>query len=376
MKILVLNAGSSSLKYDLFETTPERIAANSDQLLGKGTVERVSSMGDALKSVFDQVKDGPIEAVGHRIVHGGDLFRESVIIDAEVEKGIDELSALAPLHNPHNLEAVRAAREHLPEAKQVAVFDTAFHRTLPAKAYAYALPYEYLTDKKIRRYGFHGISHRYVSWKFAELQGKKRGDYRMITCHLGNGCSVCAIEYGRSIDTSMGFTPLEGLIMGSRSGDVDAGAILHLIMHEKETPEAVSRILNSASGLKGLSGVSNDMRDVLRESIAGSQRARLAVDAFCYRARKYIGSYLAAMNGADVLIFTAGIGENAAPIRAKICDGLDQLGIAIDSAANAVGGREPRQIGRSAIPVWVIPTEEELLIARDTLRCILKIPHE
>ena len=376
MKILVLNAGSSSLKYDIFETTPERIAANSDQLLGKGTVERVSSMAEALQSVFAQLGPGPIEAVGHRIVHGGDRFRESMIIDAAVEKGIDELSALAPLHNPHNLEAVRAAREHMPGATHVAVFDTAFHRTLPAKAYTYALPYEYLTEKKIRRYGFHGISHRYVSWKFAELQGKKRGDYRMITCHLGNGCSVCAIEYGRSIDTSMGFTPLEGLIMGSRSGDVDAGAILHLITHEHQEPDAVLRILNGASGLKGLSGVSNDMRDVLRESAAGNQRARLAVDAFCYRVRKYIGAYLAAMNGADALIFTGGIGENAAQIRAKICAGLDNLGIAVDPAANAKEGRAARQVGSSKIPVWVIPTEEELLIARDTLRCILKLPHE
>jgi acetate kinase len=376
MKILVLNAGSSSLKFDLFETTPERIAENTDQLIKSGTAERVSSMAEALGSAFDQIGPVPIEAVGHRIVHGGDRFRESTIIDAEVEKGIDELCALAPLHNPHNLEGIRAARARLPEVPQVAVFDTAFHRTLPAKAYTYALPYEYLTEKKIRRYGFHGISHRYVSWKFAELQGKKRGDYRMITCHLGNGCSVCAIEYGRSIDTSMGFTPLEGLIMGSRSGDVDAGAILHLITHEHETPDAVLRILNGASGLKGLSGVSNDMRDVLREATAGNQRARLAVDAFCYRVRKYIGAYLAAMNGADVLIFTAGIGENAARIRARICDGLDSLGVAIDPAANAKDGHEPRQIGRSAIPVWVIPTEEELLIARDTLRCILKLPHE
>jgi acetate kinase len=376
MKILVLNAGSSSLKFDLFETTPERIAENTDQLIKSGTAERVSSMAEALGSAFDQIGPVPIEAVGHRIVHGGDRFRESTIIDAQVEKGIDELSALAPLHNPHNLEGIRAARARLPEVPQVAVFDTAFHRTLPAKAYTYALPYEYLTEKKIRRYGFHGISHRYVSWKFAELQGKKRGDYRMITCHLGNGCSVCAIEYGRSIDTSMGFTPLEGLIMGSRSGDVDAGAILHLITHEHETPDAVLQILNGASGLKGLSGVSNDMRDVLREATAGNQRARLAVDAFCYRVRKYIGAYLAAMNGADVLIFTAGIGENASRIRARICEGLDNLGIAIDPAANAKEGRGPRQIGHAAIPVWVIPTEEELLIARDTLRCILKLPHE
>ena len=213
-----------------------RPTRDSEQVLAKGEVERVASMADAIKSMFDQLGSTNVEAVGHRIVHGGDRFHQSVIIDAEVEKAIDELSILAPLHNPHNLEAYRAAREHLPGATHVAVFDTAFHFTLPPRAYVYGLPYEYLTEKKIRRYGFHGISHRYVSWRFAQLHGKTRADYRMITCHLGNGCSVCAIDHGKSIDTSMGFTPLEGLIMGTRSGDVDAGAILHLITHEFITP--------------------------------------------------------------------------------------------------------------------------------------------
>jgi acetate kinase len=258
----------------------------------------------------------------------------------------------------------------------VAVFDTAFHHTLPASSYAYALPYAYLTEKKIRRYGFHGISHRYVSWRFAQIHGKLRADYRMITCHLGNGCSVCAIDRGKSIDTSMGFTPLEGLVMGTRSGDVDAGAILYLIAQEKLQPADVARILNKESGLKGLSGVSNDMRDVLKGSKAGDERACLAVDTFCYRAKKYIGAYLAAMNGADALIFTGGIGENSAEIRARICAGLENLGIALDPAANGSKSRLDRQIGSSAIPVWVVPTEEELLIARDTLRCILGIAHE
>jgi len=256
------------------------------------------------------------------------------------------------------------------------VFDTAFHHTLPPRAYVYGLPYEYLTEKKIRRYGFHGISHRYVSGRFAELRGKKRSDYRMITCHLGNGCSVGAIEHGQSIDTSMGFTPLEGLIMGTRSGDVDAGAILHLITHESEDPATILRVLNSASGLKGISGISNDMRDLLREASAGNERAELAVDAFCYKVRKYIGMYLAAMDGADVLIFTGGIGENAAVIRARICEGLGSLGIALDPEMNAHDSRDAREIGNSTIPVWVVPTDEELLIARDTMRCILKIPHD
>jgi acetate kinase len=376
MNILVLNAGSSSLKFDLFEGSQEAIEANSERVLAKGEVERVSSMGDALGSVFQKIDGKAVDAVGHRVVHGGDKFHQSVIIDAEVEKQIEELSVLAPLHNPHNLEAYRAAREHLPDVPQVAVFDTAFHHTLPPRAYIYGLPYEYMTEKKIRRYGFHGISHRYVSWRFAQLQGRQRSDYRMITCHLGNGCSVCAIEYGKSIDTSMGFTPLEGLIMGTRSGDVDAGAVLHLITHEKEDPSRLLHVLNGASGLKGISGVSNDMRDLLRESDTGNERATLAVDAFCYRVRKYIGMYLAAMNGADALIFTGGIGENAGAIRAKICEGLSELGIAVDPAANESDRRDAREIGGARIPVWVVPTDEELLIARDTLRCILKIPHD
>jgi acetate kinase len=240
----------------------------------------------------------------------------------------------------------------------------------------YGLPYEYLTEKKIRRYGFHGISHRYVSWRFAHLHGKKRADYRMITCHLGNGCSVCAIDQGRSIDTSMGFTPLEGLIMGTRSGDVDAGAVLHLITQEREDPAMLLHVLNGASGLKGISGISNDMRDLLREEGAGNERAALAIEAFCYRIRKYVGMYLAAMNGADALIFTGGIGENAAVIRARICEDLGNLGIAVDSEANARDSKDAREVGNSKIPGWVVPTDEELLIARDTLRCILKIPHE
>lgn len=376
MKILVLNAGSSSLKFDLFECTPEASKSNSERVLAHGEVQRVASMTEALQTLFQRLGGAVVEAVGHRIVHGGARFQESVIIDEEVEKEIEALSVLAPLHNPHNLEAFRAARAHLPGVPQVAVFDTAFHHTLPPRAYVYGLPWEFLTERKIRRYGFHGISHRYVSWKFAQIHGKERADYRMITCHLGNGCSVCAIEHGSSIDTSMGFTPLEGLLMGTRSGDVDAGAILYLVTHEREDPALLLNLLNSASGLKGISGISNDMRDLLREAAAGNERAELAIDAFCYRVRKYIGTYLAAMNGADVLIFTGGIGENAASIRARICEGLSNLGIALDGAANERESREAREIGSSKIPVWVVPTDEELLIARDTLRCILKIPHD
>lgn len=376
MRILVLNSGSSSLKFDLWETSPEKIASNSDLLLAQGSVERMASVGDALRDVFARLRNVPVDAVGHRIVHGGSLFRTSVAIDAEVERKIDELSILAPLHNPHNLAGVRAAREALPGIPHVAVFDTAFHAGLPPHAYTYGLPYSYLSEKGIRRYGFHGISHRYVSWWFAHLQGKERKDFRLITCHLGNGCSVCAIDRGRSVDTSMGFTPLEGLLMGSRSGDVDAGAILHLIMQEKMEPAAVLATLNGGSGLRGVSGVSNDMRDVLKAARAGEERAQLAVDLFCYRVKKYIGAYLAAMNGADALIFTGGIGENSAEIRRRVCMNLDRLGITVDEAANNKDSREDRQIGFGQVPVWVSPTEEELLIARDTLRCILGIPHD
>ena len=362
LKILVLNAGSSSLKFDLFEAETER------KLCG-GVIERVENMSEALGAVFAQIGAVEISAVGHRVVHGGDLFRESVVIDSRVESGIEALCSIAPLHNPHNLEAYRAARARLPGVPHVAVFDTAFHQTLPARAFTYGLPWEYLTEKKIRRYGFHGISHRSVSLQFAELAGGQPEDSRMITCHLGNGCSVCAIDQGRSVDTSMGFTPMEGLIMGTRGGDVDAGAILHLIMEEGIEPRNLLRILNSESGLKGISGVSNDMRDVLAAAKAGNERAALAVEVFCYRVRKYIGAYLAAMNGADALIFTGGIGENSSLIRARICARMDQLGVKVDAAKNEAVSSDARQIGDSKVAVWVVPANEELLIARDTLRC-------
>ncbi|HWE00296.1 MAG TPA: acetate kinase [Bryobacteraceae bacterium] len=380
MKILVLNAGSSSLKFDLFETSAAAIAANEDRLLHHGSIDRVSSMRDAFAGALEQfspsLNEGRVDAVGHRVVHGGDTFHESVLIDEGVERRIEALGALAPLHNPHNLEGIRAARAHFPDTKQVAVFDTAFHHTLPPKAYAYGLPYEYLAEKKIRRYGFHGISHRYVSGRFAQLHAGRREDYRMITCHLGNGCSICAIDHGASVDTSMGFTPLEGLVMGARSGDVDAGAILYLITNEGSSAPDVRHMLNADSGLKGLSGISNDMRDVLDAEEKGIARARLAIDVFCYRAKKYIGAYLAAMGGAEALIFTGGIGENSAAIRERICSGLEQLGVALDQERNARPDQRDRQIGMSRVQTWVIPTNEELLIARDTFRCVSGPPHQ
>jgi acetate kinase len=373
MKILVLNAGSSSLKYALYETSSEAAASDSDRLLGEGTIERVTDMSAALRDAFEKLASAlggeNVAGVGHRIVHGG-TFPGSVVIDAAVEKAIDELSALAPLHNPHNLAAYRAARGHLPDAVHVAAFDTAFHQTLPRHAYAYAMPPEYLTVKKIRRYGFHGISHRSVALRFAKIHDATPERFRLIVCHLGNGCSVCAVDHGHSIDTSMGFTPLEGLVMGTRSGDVDASALIHLIVREGEDPAALLRTLNNNSGLKAISGVSNDMRDVVAAAGSGNERARLALDTFCYRAKRFIGAYIAAMNGADALIFTGGIGENSTRVRAGICEGLDQLGIAIDPARNAAPSQHPRQIGDARIAVWVIPTEEQLLIARDTLACI------
>ncbi len=373
MKILVLNAGSSSLKYALYETSSTAIASDSDHLLGDGLVDRVSSMPDALQQVFDELapllKNEPVAGVGHRIVHGG-TFPGSRILDADVERAIEELSQLAPLHNPQGLAAFRAAREHLPDAVHVAAFDTAFHQTLPPHAYSYAMPPEFMTQKKIRRYGFHGISHHSVALRFAQLHGARPEDFRLISCHLGNGCSVCAIDRGRSADTSMGFTPLEGLVMGTRSGDVDASALLHLIAHEGQDPAALIRLLNTESGLKAVSGVSNDMRDVVAAADAGKERARLAVDMFCYRARRFIGAYLAAMNGADALIFTAGIGEHSAPIRAGICAGMDELGISVDPALNDAAATSARKIGDSRVRVWVIPTEEQLMIARDTVTCI------
>jgi acetate kinase len=368
MKILVLNAGSSSLKYALYEMSPD-----SERLLGEGLIERVTSMGDALRTAFDALGEQDIAGVGHRVVHGG-AIPDSVVIDDAVEKTIDELSSLAPLHNPHNLAAYRAAKEHLPDAVHVAVFDTAFHQTLPRHAYAYAAPQDYLDSKRLRRYGFHGISHRSVALRFAKLHGKRPEDFRLVVCHLGNGCSVCAVDRGRSVDTSMGFTPLEGLVMGTRSGDFDASALLHLITREGEDPEALLRMLNQGSGLKAISGVSNDMRDILRAVDEGNDRARFALDMFCYRAKKFIGAYIAAMNGADALVFTGGIGEHAAPVRAGICANLDALGIAVDPALNNADSKTTRCIGQSRVAVWVIPTEEQILIARDTWSMASALP--
>jgi len=407
MIVLVLNAGSSSLKFQLIRTDLLCIANHLDEKLARGTIERIGgeavftlrgrdeavSRGSApmrdLRAAVEYIVTwlasdesgrvigsvGEIEAIGHRVVHGGERFQRSVRIDDSVLRGMEEMIELAPLHNPHNLKGVAAARAVLgAELPNVAVFDTAFHHTLPEKAYLYAIPYQLYRRHKVRRYGFHGTSHRYVSYRWRELTLVSREDTRIITLHLGNGCSACAIDHGNSVDTSMGFTPLEGLVMGTRSGDLDPAVVEFLEAKEGLSATAVDNLLNKQSGLLGISGLTNDMRDLLAEAHENDdRRARLAIDMFCYRARKYIGAYLAALGGADAIIFAGGIGENAPEVRAQICRGLEWTGIEIDEEANRrmVGGGEGRITTHSSrLAVWVIPTDEELLIARDTFRVV------
>ena len=406
MNVLVLNAGSSTLKFQLVRTDTERIAKHSDQKLARGQIERIGgeaiftlragdtvSRGSAplrdLRAAVDYIvgwlaseESGPvigavgdIEAVGHRVVHGGERFQRSVRIDDAVLRGIEDMIDLAPLHNPHNLRGVAAARAALgTEVPHVAVFDTAFHHTIPERAYLYAIPYNLYRRHKVRRYGFHGTSHRYVAYRWRELTGVARDETRIITLHLGNGCSACAINRGDSVDTSMGFTPLEGLVMGTRSGDIDPAVLEYLGAKEGLSPGEVDNLLNKQSGLLGLSGLTNDMRELLEEAHANDdRRARLAIDIFCYRVRKYIGAYLATLGGADAVVFAGGIGENAPEIRAQICTELGWAGVQLDDAANTrlVGGLEGRiTTDASRLAVWVIPTDEELLIARDTFRAV------
>jgi acetate kinase len=409
MKIMVLNSGSSSLRFQLIETSPEQIEHHADRVLGTGMVEKIGTGeaivsyraldGTRLKSsreIFEHREavnaalacvtnsDGgvignpeEIEGIGHRVVHGGERFGASALMTDEVVQHVEDAIELAPLHNPHNLKGFYAAREVLPHAKQVAVFDTAFHHTLPPHAFLYGLPYALYPRHGLRRYGFHGTSHRYLTYRYARIHGKPKDAFKLITCHLGNGCSVCAIDHGRSVDTSMGFTPLEGLLMGTRAGDVDVAAVLHVMAKEELTLHEVSSLLNKHSGLYGVSGISNDMRDLLSERDAGNDRAALAIEIFCYRVKIYIGAYFAALNGVDAVIFAGGIGERAPAIRAQICESLGAIGIAVDPAKNTAADSVEANISTegASTPVWVIPTNEELLIARDTLRCILGIPH-
>jgi acetate kinase len=405
VKILVLNCGSSSLKFQLVETDAEAARAGSDRALAKGAVENVGGLAVLKYEVAGQkpVKEtaeilehkvavenvlaflthpengvvrerSEIEAVGHRVVHGGERFRASALITDDVLEGIEACFDMAPLHNPPNVRGYRAARAVLPGVPQVAVFDTSFHHTMPAEAYLYGLPYVLYQRHGIRRYGFHGTSHRFVSARTAALLGRAPDDpgLRLVTCHLGNGCSVAAIRGGRSVDTSMGFTPLEGLVMGTRSGDVDPAAVLHAMEREEIGTGEANALLNKHSGLLGISGTSNDMRALLKAEGEGDARARLAVDVFCYRLRKYIASYMGVLGGLDGLAFAGGIGENADSVRARALAGLGGLGLALDPGRNegARGTEAEISPAGAATRVFVVPTNEELLIARDTFAIV------
>ncbi len=403
MKVLVLNSGSSSVKYQLIETSFEQIEADADRTIARGAVERIGTSSavhtyrpegcektSTVKEILEhsvaiaeiiQTLTRPgtgvigdaseIEAVGHRVVHGGEKFTQSELCSPEVMREIEDCCELAPLHNPHNLRGIHAARQILPDVPHAAVFDTSYHQTMPPVAYLYGLPYVLYTRHAIRRYGFHGTSHRFVGWRSRKLLGRPREETRLITCHLGNGASMCAIDHGRSVDTSMGFTPLEGLLMGTRSGDLDPAVVFHVMHKEELTEYQATTMLNKHSGLFGVSGVSNDMLELEKAEAQGHERARLAIDIFCYRVRKYAGAYAAAMGGVDAIVFTGGIGENSPTVRARAMEGLEFMGVALDPARNeaAVKGREADISTTDAkVRTLVIPTNEELIIARDTLR--------
>jgi acetate kinase len=407
MHVLVLNSGSSTLKFELVLTDDSRMRRDEDRKLARGTVERIGGeailelrVGDAPKRVetarlpdtraavdwilrwiaspdsgIEISTVAEIDAVGHRVVHGGEAFRSSVRVDDQVLATLEDMIHLAPLHNPYNLRGIRAVRELLGAGvPQVAVFDTAFHASLPEHAYLYAIPYSLYRRYKVRRYGFHGTSHRYVAWRYRTMLGIPREEVRIVTLHLGNGCSACAVAGGRSVDTSMGFTPLEGLVMGTRSGDLDPALLEYIGAREGMGPTELQDLLNRQSGLLGLSGLTNDMRDLLAEIREhDDRRAKLAVSVFCYRVRKYIGAYLAGMGGADAVVLTGGIGENAPEVRSRILEGLEWMGLTLDPGANlgAVGGTAARiSTEDSRLAAWVIPTDEELLIARDTCRLV------
>jgi acetate kinase len=411
MNILVLNCGSSSLKFQVIETDLDLIEKNSERQKAKGIIERIggqalitleSDRGEKQKlasplrdhrSAIDYLLRwmvspeaklpgiqslADIHAVGHRVVHGAEKFTRSVVISDEVIRGIEDCIELAPLHNPANLKGIRAAQELLGlGVPQVAVFDTAFHSTMPETSYLYAIPYQLYRRHKVRRYGFHGTSHRYVAYRYRQIVGKKKEEVNIITLHLGNGCSACAIKAGESIDTSMGLTPLEGLVMGTRGGDLDPSIIEFLAHKEGMTLPEIDTMLNKQSGLLGLSGLTNDMRDLLAEEQENQdRRAKLAIDIFCTRVRKYIGAYLAELGGAEAIVFTGGIGENSPAIRKRILNGLTWFGISLDDQKNqaTIGKEQIISDAPSKIAVHVIPTDEELLIARDTVRSVKNAP--
>jgi acetate kinase len=394
MKILVINCGSSSIKYQLINTDDrltlckglvERIGAVTSivrhEFLGEKPLKKsiaIENHAAALGKIIDMLIQtnneflhsvDEIEAVGHRVVHGGELFKDSVLIDEDVESAIEQAFDIAPLHNPPNLQGIRAAKKLLPNIPHVAVFDTAFHHSIPQHAYLYAIPNRLYRRYKIRRYGFHGTSHYFVSREYFNRLNKQKDGSKLISCHLGNGGSITAIKDGKSYDTSMGFTPLEGLVMGTRSGDIDPSILFFLIEKEELSLANVHALLNKHSGLLGLSGYAGDMRDLLAEAEQGDRRCNEAVDVFCYRAKKYIGSYMAALNGADALIFTGGIGENSPTIRTKIVQDLDYLGLEIDQKKNnELEGFGPIHSEQSKVEIYVVPTNEELVIAIDAAK--------
>ncbi|MEG8947189.1 acetate/propionate family kinase [Rosettibacter firmus] len=396
MKVLVLNCGSSSIKYQFIDTTTqialakgmvERIGMSSAVLThtpyGKEKIRIVGEILDhsiAIEYVIavllspnhGVIKDKKeIDAVGHRVVHGGETFSGSVLITDEVMNAIKENIELAPLHNPPNIKGILAAKEHLPNTPQVGVFDTAFHIKMPPRAYLYGIPYELYRKYKIRKYGFHGTSHRYVSERAAKLVGKPIEELKIITAHLGNGCSMAAVEGGKSIDTTMGFTPLEGLIMGTRSGDMDPSVILYIMAKEGLSLSEANTLLNKHSGLIGISGESSDMREIERAIQEGNKKAKNAFDVFTYRIKKYIGAYAAAMNGLDVLVFTGGIGENSFLVRKEVCSNMEYLGIKLDESRNEnVDGECLISTDDSKVKVFRIPTNEELVIALDTEKIV------
>ena len=394
MKVLVVNCGSSSLKYQLMDMTDESV-------LAKGLVERIGIEGsvlvhqpegqdkvklegsipshvEAIQMVLNALIDPnhgvigsltEIAAAGHRVAHGAEKFSDSVLITEDVMRGIKECVELAPLHNPANIAGIEACAKLMPGLPQTAVFDTAFHSTIPKHAFLYGLPYEAYEKYHVRRYGFHGTSHKFVAQQAAVMMGKHMSDLRIISCHLGNGASLCAVKYGKSIENSMGFTPLEGLVMGTRCGDIDPAIITYLMRKENMTSAEMEDYLNKKSGVLGISGVSSDFRDVEEAAVAGNERAQLALDVFVHKVRSYIGSYTAAMGVVDAIIFTAGLGENSAMMRDKICNGLEYLGTRIDLERNKIRGQAKEvSVEGSKVKIFVIPTNEEVMIARDTKR--------
>ena len=397
MKILVLNCGSSSIKYALYNMDDKSVMTS-------GGAERVGLDGafvkvklangekkqvmhdipehtEGVKFIFSLLTDpeigvikdlSEIDAVGHRMVHGGEKFNKSVVLTDEVLKVFEECSDLAPLHNPANLKGVNAVSELMPNLPQVGVFDTAFHQTMPAKAYMYAIPYELYEQYGIRRYGFHGTSHRYVSKRVCDFLGVNPEDKKVITCHIGNGGSIAAVDGGKCVDTTMGLTPLEGVMMGTRSGDIDGGAVSFIQKKLNLDADGISNLLNKKSGVQGITGISSDMREVEAAEKAGNERAILAMEMYNYRIKKYIGAYAAAMNGCDIIVFTAGVGENQAGMRADVCKGMEWMGVKIDEAKNATIHGEEAVISApdSKVTVVVGPTDEELMIATDTMNLL------